>query len=289
MRRLAKTAFIAAGCAVTLLGSQDASALTITRTFAATGAALPYGAGTAGAASTNVAGGGNLMDLVNRAADCWEMAIMDTHTVAITFAWQALGGGTLGVHGRGTQGGSPNRETAAVVRFTNVAGVAWFMDSTPTTHTEYSGYTETMANLGGGNMNVGRRSTGGTGNAAGRTDFLSVAYHEIGHALGMSGANTAFQAENGDLDIDITAPRAHAGAALPTISGAHLNLSQSLMFPSIGTGYRNHISAADVLANGQISQFTMLNLNPCAVPEPASMAGLAMGIALIARRMRKRA
>ncbi len=60
---------------------QDASALTIVRNFSG------------GAAPGNAAGGGNLRDIFNTAADWWEEAILDSHIVAIDFSWAPLGGG----------------------------------------------------------------------------------------------------------------------------------------------------------------------------------------------------
>ena len=132
-------------------------------------------------------------------------------------------------------------------------------------------------------MNVGRVYTGATGNASGRYDLLSVAMHEIGHSLGLSSANNSFVAGNGDLDVDVTSPRPFSGAAIPTVSGAHLNLANALMFPSVSTGRRNLITDADVIANMEISQFTQYN----PVPEPASMVALGVGALAVIRRRRK--
>lgn len=247
----------------------QATSLTIVRNF---------GGGTA----SNTAGGGTLQTIFNAAADCWEAAILDTHTVSLNYSWAALGGGTLGVHQLVSQGGVPHRETAATIRFDQ--STAWFTDATPLAIEEYNTYTETTANLGGGNMIVGRNATGATGSALGRFDLFTVALHEIGHSLGLSGANTAFQAENGNGQINITGPRPFAGAAINTVSGAHLNLSNALMFPSVSPSERNLFSHADILANAQISQFTNLNLNAHPVPEPASMVALALGVGAFLRR-----
>jgi hypothetical protein len=250
-------------------------ALTIVRVF---------GGGTP---ASNVAGGGNLTAIFNAAADCWEHHILTSHTVTINFSWGALGSGILGQHGLVSQGGAPNRETAGQIQFTNDATVPWFMDSTPSTAFEYGTYTETSANLGGGLMNVGRIFSAPTGAAVGRFDLVGVAMHEIGHALGLSSANTSFQAENGDLDIDVQAPRPFAGATIPTISGAHLNIATAMMFPSVGPGVRGIASHADIVANAEISEFNELDLSRCMVPEPASIAAIGFGIAALAFRRRK--
>lgn len=213
-----------------------------------------------GAAPATVAGGGNLDDIFNAAADWWEAALVTTpYTLTLTYQWGPLGGGTLGLHTLTTQGGTPNRETAGTITFDNDGSSSWFLDPTPCANNEYStGPTYSSADLGGGTMNTGRVYTGALGSASGRTDLFSVALHEIGHALGMSSANTSFIAENVDGDIDVTSPRPFAGSAIPTVSGAHININSTLLFPSIGTSLRRWPTAADALANAQISQMTSI-------------------------------
>ncbi len=276
-------AALAVGTAV-LCFAPEARAITIVRNFVAQGGSFP-GGGVAGGAGS-IAGGGDMVSVFNAAANFWESAIQDTHTVTLNYGWQSLTGGTLGVHNLLSQGGTPHRETAGNIRFDNDAGTAWFADSTPYENSEYGTFNEIFADLGGGVMNIGRVHSGPTGSAVNRYDLLTVAMHEIAHALGLSSANTAFIAENGDLDVDVQAPRPYAGASIPTISGAHLNLTNSLMYPSVSTNSRKHISAADIIANAEISNFTDLNLNP--VPEPASMLALGLGIAAVVARRRKR-
>lgn len=211
----------------------------------------------------NAAGGGDLEDIFDAAADWWEMAILDPHTVTIHFKWDAIGGADiLAFHVLNAEGGVPHRETEGTITFDNDGSTEWFMDPTPHDNSEYTTVTEYSVDLGGGLMNTGREHTGATGNAVGRVDLLAVAKHEIGHALGLSAANDAFVTENGDGDIDLVAPRPHAGATIDTIAGAHLNLAHALMRPRIDAGIRRVQSAVDIEANAEISEFIILNINP---------------------------
>jgi hypothetical protein len=215
-----------------------------------------------GSVPTNAVGGGTLQACFNAAADCWELAIKDKHTVTIEYSWAALSGGTLGVHNLVSQGGSPNRETKATIRFDNDGSSVWFIDPTPKANSEYSTFSQTSQNFGGGSVNKGRVYTGASGSASGRHDLFTVCLHEIGHALGLSSANTSFTAENGDGDIDIRAPRPFAGSAIKTTSGAHLNVTTALMYPSLSSSKRVSQSAVDILCNAEISKFTNLDLDP---------------------------
>ena len=264
-----------------LLMVSVAPALTIGRNF--------IGGSTPG----NTSGGGTLSAIFNAAADWWEMAILDTHTVNIDFGWADLdfvGTNVLGLHSLTGQSGMPNRETSALIRFDNTGRDGdWFADSTPHENSEYQTFTESETDFGPlGFMNTGRKYTDPLGDAIARFDLLSVAKHEIGHALGLSSANTAFQAENGDLDIDIDMFLPFGGASLSTTQGAHLAASQTLMFPSSSRGVRTVQSAADILANAAISDFRDVNLDP-KVPEAGSLVLLLAALGVVAVRRRKRA
>jgi hypothetical protein len=243
-----------------------------------------------GAAPGNMAGGGNLAAVFNAAADCWQHHILDAHTLTLNFSWGAQGGGTLAAHQLTGQGGVPNRETSGSIVFDNDGSSVWFADPTPMIPNEWTTFTQASQNYGGGAVNHSRIFTGATGAAVGRFDLFMVAFHEIGHSLGLSGANTSFQAEAADGDVDVTNPRPFAGSVLPVWApnNAHLNIPTALMYPFANPDVRVIASAVDVLANAQISQFTNLNLNPCMVPEPGTMIAIGMGVAAMAMRRRIR-
>lgn len=250
-----------------------------------------------GIAPGNTAGGGTLASLFNAACDVWEQAILDPHVVTLTFGWGGQSGAVLAAHTLLTQGGVPHRETAGSIVVDNDGTFAFFLDPTPDSNTEWTTYTESTADLGGGILNTGRVYTGATGNAAGRFDLFTILLHEIGHSLGLSSANAAFQAERGDNDVDVNAPLPFAGSSIPLDGlSAHISgtLPGTLLAGGIDGGTRRLVTAADVLANAQVSQFQNINLNPSAVAAPEPVSGSLLGMAglpllSIFRRRRYRA
>ena len=216
-----------------------------------------------GTPPSNSAGGGNLAQIFNEACDWWEAALVTTpaHTLTLNFQWGPFGGGTLAAHSLVSQGGTPNRETEGNITFDNDGSTVWFLDPTPCDPSEYTTFTTNTTNYGGGSMIDEAFWSGATGAASGRFDLMRTALHEVGHALGLSSANVAFQAERTDNDVDVTSPRPYAGSALPlSSSSAHLLGCNFLMGGGCAvTSQRRYPSEADILANAQISQWPGIN------------------------------
>ena len=266
-------------------------AITINTTFRSSGQSLS-GFGTAGVAPANATGGGSLQTIMNTAADFWEAIFTTNFTLSIQYGWYPRTS-SVATHNLVSQNFFSGRETSGSIAFDNDQSTVWFVDSTPTSHSEFSTYTEYTANLGGGTINVGKEYTGGSGSAANH-DLLTTAIHEIGHALGLSGSNINFILESGDDEVDVVSPRPFPGTKVP-LDDSHVNLDHALMRSSRPSGVRRLPSTADILANAEIGNWTVASgaafsmMNFAAIPEPASGTMLAsgiLGLSLLRRRQR---
>ncbi len=233
-----------------------ASAITIVTHFI--GGSAPY----------TTVGHGNLPEIFGAAARHWESAYQDPFTIHLYFGWATLE--DAGTHTLVEQGGEPNRELVGIILFDNSGSVSFFLDPTPEVSEEYQRYTEEYQELGAGFLNVARIFSHPSGMAAGSCDLLSVAIHEIGHALGMCNANSRFVEEKASGIFLIQGELPYAGTVIPLASNhsgvtSHFDPTR-VVYGSVMSGIcgdeRRIPSALDILANAQISGFRELNLNP---------------------------
>ena len=260
MRRSFSLKFAALGCIAWLACAPAAQALTIVDRYVPAGAELA-GIGLAGAAPQLVSGGGTLPSLVRAAAGYWERVIRDDFTVTVNFGWFPTAPiSPVAFHQGYTIGQTPVRQTEGSIAFSNDGLLRMFLDATPLDNVEFGPQVAAHANLGGGPINILRERAPVDVSAIDAVDVLSVAIHELGHALGLVGW-PYFTAEAANDAIDLTMA-GYEGTAIP-LMGTHLSVVGPAMSGfSRPLGTRRIITDLDVLAVSQVSQFEEFRLPP---------------------------
>ncbi len=231
-----------------------------------------------GSPPARVAGAGNIVDVFNAAARMWEAAFQDQFILRLYFGWAALD--SAGSHTLIEQGAVPERETVGIILFDNSGKTSFYVDPTPFENEEYHRVTQESQDLGGGLINVARVFRHPSGEAVGHVDLLSVALHEIGHALGLCAANPGFIRESAQGHIGILGHLPFTGTVVPLSSNysgvvPHLDpvqITYGSLMAGINSDERRIPSALEILANAQISGFQDLNLDPQPLAAPVSVS-----------------
>ncbi len=235
---------------------------------------IPAG-GTGGTPPPNLAGGGNLADVFDVAADYWEMAYPDPNqdwTVEFEFSWDPVlnGDGPLSAQFvLGNVGGDPERVQSGRMNFRNTGTTAWFADPHPRTNSAYGFVEPNGGNAGVPSepediyVNVGITFSNPVNpDAKDHLDLLTIAMHEIGHGLGLLAHPPEWQAPPEIVISEAVSARYAGYSYLYEIGG-----NEHLGFPSLMSG-RNRLdvrqfpSVQDIMTMAQISHYNRPVLSP---------------------------
>lgn len=229
--------------------------------------------------------GTRLLAIANYAASFYEDVFEDNdHSITLTF-WYTDLNGLLGDHDNISEDAN-QRESVGNIKIDTQDGngVArnYFFDPTPANNSEFNMVQSLWRGISAANradwyiagagvpatLETGFTGTAPVGSpAAGANDMLSLVFHEMGHALGMSSGIPLTVAETMDNDYDINPAFIFGGTLAadtldrPTDFIGHIDDPSNLMNPGLGgAGARTLPSHVDLFAMAAGHQYTLLDV-----------------------------
>ncbi len=247
---------------------------------------------------------------VNAAIGYWNSVLpTPTHTLTIDIRLANLGNDNNAGNTVYTTKDAQGRVNRARLDFNSNTQLWWF-DPSPDNSSEFtlsSTYLNKNPNTPDTTLS-GCQGPATLAAAQGKWDFLSVAIHEIGHALGIGFNGTdpanftlySTEVADGDIDIDAAFSGLYSGAILPVldipVTGSHYNGTASagdfnlttMATPGWGRGTRALITDLDTLGIASVYDFAQNDvvLTHALVPEPSSFTLAAFGVLALLRRRR---
>ncbi len=263
-------------------------------------------------------------NVIQAAADYWTTAFAGSSSSAswasggtitqnIDVTWGAQGNSTLATGGTSFFGNGSF--AGGTLTFDNDGSSEFFVDPAPYDASPWIQSSTRSLTFNGVSMNVERvKFDAPAGVARTNSDMLTVAIHEIGHALGILSGYPGFLANVSSGNFTIGEPGPFQNAVIP-VSGGHMTFQiqspntefpydaspgffplfdyfPNAIGPSILDGVRLGLTEVDIALVAETLQFdaSTVNFNPVPVPEPASLllAMSAGGGVLLWRRSRRR-
>lgn len=234
----------------------------------------------------------------------WATSGTLTHTIDV--GWTGHGGTTLATGGTSW---FPNGQLVnGQLLFDNDGTSNFYVDANPLSQSEWNQSSNRSMTFNGVSMNVERvHFDAPAGVVRDNSDLLTVAIHEIGHALGFLGSYPGFAAHVSGGNFSLTSGTFN-GALIP-VSGGHTNFQilspntqfpynpggggffpqfnyyPNVMGPSLLAGTRTKLTEVDIaIAGAALGFYTNINFNP--VPEPHAVLLCACYVPFFIKRRR---
>lgn len=263
VRKMAVVLAAVASAVLAVLPAPTASAVRIELNYIEPGQAFDARAGIyALDGPTHSRGSGNIHDIMREAADIWQRALPSEGTVRVDYGWRSIGNyNDVAQHNpqRMSFTGGVTRNTQSWITF-DPGYNDWYLDADPSNDDEYRTFSQSGGDYNGRSITDERRFRNPRTWDAGGLDLLTLALHELGHALGWTGPVLAdYRHDTGRSESDgVLVPDGLPGAG--AVFGYHHThpggTDTLLMSEVMDHGVRELPTVADILAVASISRWS---------------------------------